>query len=216
VGESVTATIELQSQSSIPFVFGSEHHNAELFLEIAPIHAGTGVPDRRPVTRDIILMPRNTHRDVVEVSTIFDFLRPGNYRLNVLVRHEGMLFRSVFFAFDVVSGIELLSFRHVLPGYHDVEAVYSFRYATRDGREDAFMVIETPDGRSIYGTFALGPLLRLYQPIIRAREDGSIVAVHQSGNNRFTRSAFLVDRGGAQFVGQRHFRPDGSAIGAER
>ncbi|MFU8779799.1 MAG: hypothetical protein ACNA71_02085 [Kiritimatiellia bacterium] len=212
VGEPITATLALQSQSTMPLVFGGEHHNAALFLEIRSSHTGRGAPDRRTVSRDFVLMPRSTYRDVVEVTSIFDFLAGGNYRMSVVVVHAGISYRSPLVVFDVVPGIEMQSFRQMLPGYDDIEVVYSFRYATRAGREDAFMVIESSDGRTFFGTFALGPLLRLYQPMVRARSDGSIVAVHQSGRNRFTRSIFAADRSGAEFVEQRHFRPDGTPM----
>jgi hypothetical protein len=190
VGEPIAATVVLQSQSVIPLVFGNEHHNAELFLEIVSSSTGRGQPLRKRVSRDLVLMPRESFRDVVEVTSIFDFLAGGNYRLSVVVVHEGMSYRSPIFVFDVVPGIEMQSLRQMLPGYRDIEVVYSFRYATREGREDAYMVIESSDGRSLFGTFTLGPLLRLYRPMIRSRADGSVVVVHQSGRNRFTRSIF--------------------------
>lgn len=217
VGESIAATVVVQSQSPMPLVLGREHHNAELLLEISSNQGGRGrQPERKRVQRDIVIMPGTTMRDIVEITSLYNFLGPGNYRLHAVLLHEGAGYLSATFAFDVVRGIEMRALRQMLPGYSDIELVYSFRYASREGREEAFMVIESPDGRSLFGTFALGPLLRLYQPVIRARADGTVAVVHQSGRNRFSRSIFRVDRGGAEFVEQRHFRSDGSLISQDR
>ena len=216
VGESITATLTIESQSTIPLVLGRDYHNAELYLELSGGRHGTrGLPDRRRVQRDLVIMPGSALREVVEITSLYTFLRPGNYRVNAVLVQEGRSFHSATFAFDVISGIEMRSFRQMLPGYSDIEIVYSFRYASREGREEAFMVIQSSDGRSLYGTFRLGPLLRMFQPVFRRREDGSIVVVHQSGRNRFSRSIFVVDRGGAEFIEQRHFRPDGTPLSRE-
>ncbi len=215
VGEPITATIRLESQSRVPLVLGRDG-NAELMLEMTGGSLGRrSIPERKRVSRDLVIMPGSTIREIVEVTSLYSFLGPGNYRLNALVLHDGRSFYSSTFAFDVVSGIELRSFRQMLPGYGDREVEFSFRYATREGREEAFMVIQSPDGRSLYGTFALGPLLRMYRPVIRARDDGSVVVVHQSGSNRFSRSIFEVERTGAILRELRHFRPDGTPIRRE-
>ena len=212
IGEVITATVRLESQSREPLVFG-EDANAELFMEISGGSLGSrGMPVRRRVSRDMVVMPGNSIRDIVEITSLYTFLGPGNYRANAVLVHEGRSYRSQTFAFDVNSGIEMRSFRQTVPGYRDREAVYSFRYASRDGREEAFMVIQSPDGRSLYGTFSLGPLLRMYRPVIRARDDDTVVVVHQSGNNRFSRSIFEVERTGAIMRELRHFRPDGTPI----
>lgn len=213
VGESVAANLVIESQTPLPLVLGPEHHNAELMLELVSTRQGPGgQPERRQVQRDAVVMPGTQMRDVVEITSLYNFLAPGNYRVTAVLFHEGSSFRSVPFAFDVVRGIEMKSLRQMLPGYSDVELIYSFRYASRDGQEQAFLVIESADGTALYGTFVLGSLLRLYQPLIRARVDGTVVVVHQSGRNRFSRSVIRVDRGGAEFVEQRHFRSDGRPI----
>ncbi len=213
LGEAITATMTLQNQSPVPFVLDREHYNAELMLELSGGSLGRrGLPVRRRVYRDFVIMPNATIRDLVEITSLYEYLGPGNYQVDLVMNFDGRTFHSATFVFDIVPGIEMRSFSQMLPGYLDVEVNYSFRYASREGREEAFMVIQSADGRSLYGTFALGPLLRLYRPVIRARDDGSIVVVHQSGRNRFSRSVFMVERMGATLIEQRHFRPDGTLI----
>ncbi len=213
LGEPIMATLTLQNQSMRPLVVDRDHYNAELFVEVSGGSLGRrNAPVRRRVYRDFVIMPNASIRDVVEITSLYEYLGPGNYQLNVVMHYEDRSFYSEPFAFDIVSGLEMRSFRQMLPDYSDIELIYSFRYATREGREEAFMVIQSADGRSLYGTFSLGPLLRLYRPVIRARDDGSVVVVHQSGHNRFSRSIFMVERTGAMLIEQRHFRPDGTPI----
>ncbi len=213
VGEPIMVTATIENQTSVPLVFGSQYHNADLFLEVSRTRSiGPAESNRRRVQRDTVLMPRSQMRELIEATTIYTYLQAGNYRLRVIVKHEGYTYSSQPFVFDVASGIEMQSLRHMLPYYDDIELRFSVRYANRSGREEAFFVIESPALRDWYGTYALGPVLRIYQPAIRVREDGRVVVVHQSGRSRFTRSTFRVDREGSQFVEQRHFRPDGTPI----
>lgn len=213
VGETITARIAIQSQSAVPLVFGKDYHNAEMFLEVGAPRSGRNLAaERKRVQRDLVIMPGMSARDVIELTSLYEFLRPGNYRVLLVVRLDGVSYTSDAFAFDVERGIEMTSLRHMIQGYAEPAVLFSLRYTTRDGREDAFMVIKSAEGESLFGTFSLGPLLRIYNPMIRLRPDGTVAVIHQSGINRFTRSIFAVDRSGADFVEQRHFRPDGTPL----
>lgn len=213
VGESITVRTTMENQFSVPLVLGKEDGNTEMLLEISSSRS-SGPPERnrRLVKRDLVIMPREKARGVIEATTLFSYLEPGSYRIRLVLRHEGSTYSSQPYDFDVVNGMEMTSLWHIMSGYDDVEMRYSVRYANREGREEAFFVIERPSTATWFGTHGLGPILRVYRPLIRMVDDGNVVVVHQSGRNRFTRSTFSVDRNGSRFVEQRHFRPNGEPL----
>lgn len=213
IGESIAADVILENQGTVPLVFGQEHQTAELLVELRS-KAGnqrSWQPAAKKIRREVVLMPGSTIRDVVELTSLYDYLAPGSHQVSIVVDYAGSRFSSKSFGFDVIRGMEMASYQTVLPGYQDMRVVYSLRYASREGREVAFMVIESEDGRRLYGSFMLGTVVRLFKPVIQASR-GNVVAVHQSGRNRFTRSVFNVDRTGAEFVAQKHYRADGRLI----
>lgn len=211
IGEVFTARVRMRNELDVPLVFDDEYRNAELFVELVRDRSsGVSEADRQPITRQTVIMPGTDKLELVEITSLFNLMQPGGYRLRVGIRHEDYLYLSASVGFDLVQGIEMLSVRRGLSGYRDVDLEYSLRYWRRSGSEHAFFVIRNTRGGSLYGTFRLGPVVRVNPPAIRFDKDGRAVAVHQSGRNRFTRSVFEVDSSGAVLVGQTHHLEDGS------
>lgn len=210
VGEVCAAKIVIQNQINTPLVFADVYHNAELFVELVS-DGSIDLPEaaRRSVSRDLVIMPGGEATELVEISSLFDLKKPGGYRLRAMLRYEDSLFRSNPIAFDLVTGVEILSVKRSLSGYYDIELDYSLRYWRRSDSVHAFLVVRDSSSGSIYGTFFLGPILPVNAPAIRFDEKGRAVVVHQSGRNRYTRSVIDVDRNGASFVAQTQHLPDG-------
>ncbi len=191
-------------------VMDKDYHNTELIIEITRRSEGTAAEgQRRPISRDTVIMPEQQALELVEITSLFDLRGKGGYQARAIIRYDGNLYLSQPVAFDIVRGIEILSARRGLPGYNEIELIYSLRYWKRRQGEQAFMVIEDVERGSNYGTFVLGPLVRVIQPAIQFDAQGRAVAVHQSGRDRLTRSVFSVDPNGAAMIDRTHHLPDG-------
>lgn len=211
VGEAFAARLLIENNLNTPMVFDEKYHNAELFVEL--VRDGAGTPpeaDRRPVLRESVIMSGEKTLELIEITSLFDVRQSGGYQLRAVIRYEGKLLLSRPVGFDLVSGVEVLSVRHGLPGYFDVELEYSLRYWKRGGGEHAFFIIRDVNTDIIYGTFALGPIVRVNEPAIEFDRQGRVVVVHQSGRNRFTRSVLEADRNGAVLEEQTQHLADGS------
>jgi hypothetical protein len=210
VGEAFVARVNITSELDVPLVFGDDFMNGELFVELVRDQtAGLSTADRKPISREMVVMPGNTKVELVELTSLFNLTKPGGHRIRVGVRYEDYVYFSSALGFDLVQGIELLSARRSLAGYHDVNLEYSLRYWRRSAGEQAFFVIRDLADGSIYGTFRLGPIVRVNPPALKFDKDGRAIVVHQSGRNRFTRSVLDVDSNGARLVGQKHLLEDG-------
>ncbi len=212
VGEAFAARVRIRNELDVPLVFDDDYRNAELFVELVRDKAaGVSESDRKTISRQTVIMPEGDQLELVEITSLFSLTQPGGYRLKIGIRHEGSLYLSASVGFDLVEGIEMLSVRRGLSGYNDIDLEYSLRYWRRAGGEQAFFVIRNKVDGSLYGTFSLGPVVRVNPPAIRFDNQGRAVVVHQSGRNRFTRSVVEVDPTGALLVEQTHHVEDGRA-----
>ena len=208
VNEPSSITIVIQNNSETPLVFNKTYNNAE--LQVCVLRESSSVsPGYVTLNRDFVVMPDDSITELVELTSLTDIHAPGNYRVKVRVRYDGDLYEARPRAFDVVHGIELGSRTRSLSGYRDIQLTYSLRYCSRDRAEYAFLVVEDVDRGASYGTFKLGPSLRVNPPAMQFDDQGRFAVVHQSGRNRFTRSVIEVNRDGASFVEQTHHLPSG-------
>lgn len=211
IGEAFAARVRVRSELDVPLVFDDDYRNAEFFVElIRDRSSGLSQSDRQPISRQTVIMPDNEKLELVEITSLFNLTKPGGYSVRVGVRHDDYLYQSAAVGFNLVEGIEMLTKRRNLSGYRDIDLEYSLRYWHRSGGEQAFFVIRDTKNGSLYGTFRLGPIVRVNPPAMRFDKQGRAVVVHQSGRNRFTRSVLEVDPGGAMLVGQTHHLADGS------
>ena len=154
-------------------------------------------------------MPDDSITELVELTSLSNIQAAGNYQVLARVRYNGRFFTARPKGFDVAHGIEIMSLERALRGYEDIRLTYSLRYASRSSSEQAFLMVEDRGNEVSYGTFQLGPSLRVSAPIMRFDDEGRVVIVHQSGRNRYTRSVVLASPEGASLVSQSHFLPDG-------
>lgn len=211
LGEPFAAKVRLQNELDVPLVFDDDYRNGELFVEL--LHSkSAGIPDasRQPVSRATVVMPGNSKIELVEITSLFNLVQAGGYSLRIGVKYEGDTYLSPPVGFDLVQGIEMQTVRRRLSGYRDIDLEYSLRYWKRMKGEQAFLVIRSShDDSAIYGTFLLGPVVRVTPPAIKFDSQEKVIVVHQSGRNRFSRSVFEVDSGGASFIEQTHHLEDG-------
>jgi hypothetical protein len=213
VNESIVATLRVRNVSDVPLVFGSDYSNAELGLRIR--HDGD--TDRsggveRSLDRELVVMPGDTGSLLIEFSSQFQMVRTGTYRASAVVVVGGRRYRTAERLVDVVSGIELQHVRRPVSGYLDKSFDYSLRYWNRNDAEYLFLSISDKEEGLLYGTFMLGRLLRLRPPRIEFIPGGEVKVIHQSAAGRITVSTLQADRAGVTFIGQEHFRPDGTRV----
>ncbi len=209
VNEAAVVTIVMQNDAEAPLVFNRIYSNAELEVSVVRTQAA-GEPIFELLNREFVIMPGDCYTNLVELTSLRDMRTPGTYKVQARVRYNEHIHTSQAQAFDVVQGIELASRTRPLSGYRDVQLSYSLRYCSRDASESAFLLIEDPERGISYGTFMLGPIVRVGPPAMRFDSKGRIVVAHQSGRERFTRSVIQADRDGASLVSQTHHRLDGS------
>jgi hypothetical protein len=209
IGERIVMEIQIRNSTDEPLVFNDVYHNAELELSIIQGRQLDGIPIRKKLKKEFVIMTDDTITKHIELNPLCSFQKQGCYQVRVSIYYGGRVYTSSPFAFDVIDGIELTSRRRMLKNHPNVTLTYSLRYIGRDSRETAFMVIQDKERGELYGTFRLGPLVRVYRPALTFDGDGNLVCVHQSGYNRFSRSVISVNENGAEFLRQTQHLSNG-------
>jgi hypothetical protein len=175
-------------------------------------------PDRRvprsnsrPLVSAILAREGETHESMVDLAHAYGMGGEGRYTVAAEVEWRGRLYRSTEVMVDVVRGMELELKDAALRGYEDLIRRYSLRYWHRDRYEHLFLTVEEPDSGDNLGVYDLGCLVRVFKPALVVDPSGDVLVVHQSGPQRYTRTAFRSTRGGFYFVDQVYLREDGTA-----
>jgi len=207
--EPVVLTVTIRNDGETPLVFSDYYRNAELEILVRSHEQSLLQADKVAVERDLVIMPGNETRELIELSSIYSLKETGGYRIAAQVRYDDKAFRSRQRILDVVRGIDILKRTRNIPGYEDFRLTYELRYWRRNGSEYLFMVVKDKERRLSYGTFQLGRIVRFFKPEIRFDGKGFVTVVHQSGRMRFTRSIFEPGRNGIRFVEQTHHLESG-------
>jgi hypothetical protein len=213
--EAAVVKVLVQNDSDTPLVFNKVYHNAELFLAVYRA-SSRNEPEYQVLDRELVIMPDDAITELVELTSLINMRQPGAYMVRARVRYDGRIFASRPQAFDVIHGIEIASRQRLLTGYRSQHVRYSLRYSSRGSSEYAFLVATDPDRDVSFGTFKLGPIVRVSPPAMRFDAKGRLIVAHQSGRNRFTRSVISVTRDGAVLEAQTHHLPDGKPYPEKR
>ena len=212
VGVNIPLKITVINNTGEPLVFSKDYNNATLTLELEHDANASGIADKKQIKRDIVILTGDTMDTVLDVREMMSLINPGAYQVKASVDYSGKVYTSRAYGFDIVQGIELLSRKRMLPGYSDIVLTHRLKYLGREGKEDAFFIIKDDDRDIIYGTFNLGPIVRIVPPVMKFDGNGRVIVVHQSGHSRFTRSVIKVTVNGAKFEKQTYHRPNGDII----
>lgn len=164
----------------------------------------------RPLVSGVMAREGETHECMVDLAHAYDVGGEGRYVIAAEIEWRGRVYRSAEIMVEIVRGIELMSKEAALRGYEDFFRKFSLRYWHRDKYEHLFLCVDEPDSGDNVGVYDLGCVVRVFKPALVVEPAGDVLVVHQSGPDRYTRTAFKGTRGGFYFVDQVYLREDGS------
>ncbi len=165
--------------------------------------------DERPPLRKMRLMPGEKREFITDVSAFYDVTSKGRYVIKAAIDAGKFRYESNPVVLDVVRGIELASVTRSIPGYSDRDREYSLRYNWREKKEILFLCVYEDDGKTNYGIFPLGPVIRVAKPIFNIDRSGNVTVIHQTNRDCFIRSKFQSNQDGVFFVDQAYLDVEG-------
>ena len=163
----------------------------------------------RPFVRKLRLLPDEKRDLVLDLSEWFEVTPMGRYLVEASVVWGAQRFDSGCVMVEVVRGIEITQVTKSLPGTPPRVRTYSLRYWPRGKTERLFISIDEESSNLNYGVFELGPVVRVYRPVLDVGRDGLVKVIHQSGVDCYTRSVFRSLRGGVRFMDQTYHLSSG-------
>ena len=159
---------------------------------------------RSPLERPLELQPGEGRRLLVELDHAFDMSATGDYIIEAYVIREDLRYGTKPRSISVVRGIPLDSVSQSVPGQPGLVRNMSLSYLAREQHETLFLSVDEPRSGLNYGVFALGPLVRIFRPVLESPGDGRIVVVHQSGPRQYMRSILQSTPGSVRMVDQSY------------
>jgi hypothetical protein len=169
--------------------------------------------DNGPVVKALRLLPGEKRQVMRDLSLWFDFTDYGSYTVTVTADWHGRRFESNTARLDIVSGLPILSVRRSVPRQPNVIRRFTLSYLARGGKEQAFLSVTSDAGEKSFGCFGLGPIVRVFRPVMDFDAAGTLRVVHQSGGDRYTRSTFRFTGDVVVFMDQDYFGSDGLPYG---
>lgn len=220
VCENMNVFVTIQNDTGAPIVINPDGgSNIDLrFIVTRDDDKDKHVPSShdRPLIARMMARDGETYEGMVDIAHAFDVGGEGRYTVLAEVVWRGRTYRSAAVIVDVVKGLEIESVESVLKGYEDLVRRYSLRYWNRDRFEHLFLSVQRTDTGEYLGVFDLGTMVRVFKPVVMAESSGDVLVVHQSGPERFTRTAFRSTLAGVVFVDQVYLREDGTMFDAKR
>jgi hypothetical protein len=211
--EPITVFVTIRNESESYFVAKGEKENpmARLtFLIVRPGEEALERKDAAPILRGVTIRPGEEQRVMVELSRCYPLGAEGGYTVTAVLDWKGARYTSATMAFSVENGIPLAKVSRQVEGQRDSVRTFSLRYLAREGNERMFLRIDDDTKGYNYGTYDLGPLIRVHKPEINIDHLGNITVVHQRGVDCFAKSVFKSTQEGVTFVDQTYHLQDGA------
>lgn len=212
--ERIDAFVTVSNDSEFPLVVSTDPKQAnaqvDFYIEKAPDSRVERL-SQKPLVDRFQLDSDEQGVFTTDLTHFYDLRNMVRYTLWAGVETRGQRWLSNKIIIDVVKGLDLNSVTRAVPGYADVERIYSLRYWAREKKEFLFLSVdEEPSGMN-YGVVELGPLVRVLNPLIEVDRHGNVKTWHQSGVDMFTKTTFKSTRDGVEFSDQSFHTADGSA-----
>jgi len=208
--EPTIAYLQIENRLTDEISFGREPGQSRIEIEIQQVSGRKAKHIRsEPIFSPFVLNGGERRTLRLDLSHWYDLSATGRYIARATVERKGKQFVCQAVSFDVVRGMELTRLQRYLPGYDDLERIYSVRYLARGTTEVVFLCVdEIPSGLN-YGVFRLGNIIRLFQPTVEMDTRGWVTVTHQSRPYGYTRTVFLSSRHRVYRVDQSYHLPDG-------
>lgn len=150
------------------------------------------------------LSPGESRRFMVELTSLYNLGQLGTYNISATVRQGELAYESRMMSIEVVTGLPLKQVSGVLPGGGNAVREYSLMYLSREGREELLLSIDEDVSGLNYGVFVLGPIVRVFEPVLSVDGAGTVTVVHQTGPQQYARSILQTTAGGVRLVDQSY------------
>ena len=204
VGEPVLATVTIENHGFRPVNisdFGPFKDN-RLFFEISQTPQ-IYLKQRREgkIVTDIELEKDEGLSCSVNLSTWYNLLQPGAYRVRAVMILGNVRYESPMTSFDIVPGIELAKATQYLPGRPPIERTLLLVYWSRNGKDVAFLRSWDANG-TVYGTLEIGNLIRNRKPVLQKIDDTTYRVHRQVTSDALQRAEVISDVSGVSLKEQ--------------
>ena len=198
VGEPVLATVTIENHGFRPVIisdFGPFKSN-RLFFEISQTPQ-VYLKQRREgkIVTDIELEKDEGSTCRLNLSTWYNLLAPGAYRIRAVLILGNERYESPTTSFDIVPGIELARATQYIQGRPAIERTLLLVYWNREGRDVAFLRAWDANG-AVYETLEIGPLIRNRRPVLQKVDDTTYRVHRQVTSAALQRTEIISDVSG--------------------
>ena len=163
-----------------------------------------------PVLKKMKVAPGERQDFVTDISLYYDMTAVGRYTIKAVIEAGGIQYESNPVLLDIVRGIDVCSVTRGVAGYSEQTRNYTLRYWARNKKEYLFLCVDEDSGKTSYGVFLLGPVIRVIKPILDVARDGGVKVLHQVSPDCFVHSRFESNADGVFFVDQSYRDSDGA------
>jgi len=199
--ESMPATLTLQNQSGLDIKFGRYDNEAHLRLKVE-FNRGQveeRIVDTREVFEATVRAGESAHFPV-DLSCQFDVRTPRRYLFSASLLWRGRDYTAKPQFVSVVNGFKIAAERRGLPMSPETVREYELRYQSRFEREHLFLIVNGEMEDVCFGVFDLGPLLRVYQPVMKFDHIGNLRVIHHSNRGVNTHNYLISDEKGVRHL----------------
>lgn len=126
------------------------------------------------------------------------------YNVEAYVNWNDMRYASRMVNLNVINGLPIKSETRESPLSASATRTYRLSYLSREGREILFLSVSEAPSSLNYGVFPLGPMVRVFDPVLEIDRKGVITVVHQTGPRQYARTLLQTSPGGVRLLDQNY------------
>lgn len=211
--EAIPITIKIENDSALELPVGRYESAARLWLKLDYRREEPDIaPVMPPKELSHILKPGKAYLLKVNLAVLFDVRKARRYTVTTYLDWRGRRYSSASVVLGVVNGLEISTERRGLPMRPEIVREYSLRYIERGGGEHLILSVSNREAGRCLAVFDLGPMMRLYKPILRFDRTGNLRVVHHMDRNVNAHSYLISDEKSVRFLERVHKTTDGQDI----
>ena len=210
--ESVDAWVRIDNNTGSSLDLTGADQDVSLSIEVSRTPGVYMFVKHGPLFPAVVISPMNYKKMTLDLLQHYDLRKTGPYTLRAKLNWGDSVFVSGKIYIDIVPGLKIDSLTLIVPGGGRSTRKCELRTLYREKSEHLFLSIADPSLSRNLGVFDLGPLVRLFTPVMLGDIDGHIHVLNQSGPWRYTHTVYTYN---GAFVEQQFYRADVSRIGME-